>query len=50
LLGHRVGSSLLARYAKSKYLPEVAEALQRVGDRLEILETESNVITLPRRA
>jgi integrase len=50
LLGHRVGSSLLARYAKSKYLPEVAEALQRVGDHLEMLEAGSNVVALPRRA
>jgi integrase len=50
LLGHRIGGSLLARYAKSKYLPEVANALQLIADRLDALEVGGNVVALPRRA
>jgi integrase len=49
LLGHRVGGSLLARYAKSRYEPQVAEALQRVADRLDVLEAGGNVVPLPSR-
>ena len=48
LLGHRaIGGSLIAGYNKSRFTPEVADALQRAGDVLESLEAgRDNVVAL----
>lgn len=48
LLGHRaIGGSLVAGYNKSRFSPEVADALQRVGDLLSSLEAgQDNIVPL----
>jgi integrase len=48
LLGHRaIGGALIAGYNKSRFTPEVADALQRIGDLLESLEAgRDNVVAL----
>jgi len=43
MLGHRViGGALIAGYNKSRFTPEVAEVLQRVGDLVASLEAGQN--------
>jgi integrase len=48
LLGHRaIGGSLIAGYNKSRFTPEVAETLQRVGDLLASIEAgHDNVVVM----
>ena len=48
MLGHRViDGALIAGYNKSQFTPEVADALQRVGDFLESLESgHDNIVIL----
>jgi integrase len=43
MLGHRViGGALIAGYNQSRFTPEVAEVLQRVGDLVASLEAGQN--------
>lgn len=49
-LGHTIGGQLIAGYNKATYSDEVREAVDRLADRLNILENGGNVVALPRRA
>ncbi len=45
MLGHRaIGGALIAGYNKSRFTPEVADALQRIGDLLASLESGQSKI------
>jgi integrase len=45
MLGHNViGGALIAGYNKSRFTPDVAEALQKVGDFLDSLESGQNKV------
>ncbi len=45
MLGHRViGGTLIAGPNKSRFTPEVADALQRIGDFLDLLESGQNKV------
>jgi integrase len=47
MLGHRqIGGALIAGYNKSRFTPEVADALQRIGDFLESLESGRHNIVI----
>jgi integrase len=48
LLGHRaIGGSLVSGYNKSRFTPEVADALQLIGELIEALEAgQDNVVPL----
>ena len=49
-LGHTIGDPLTAGYNKAAYLAEVRDAVDKLADRLAVLEAGGNVVTLPRRA
>jgi integrase len=49
-LGHTIGDQLTAGYNKAAYSTEVRAAIDRLADRLAVLEMGGNIVTLPRRA
>ena len=49
-LGHVVGGVLASTYNKAVYLAEVRAAVDRLADRIAVLETGGNIVALPRRA
>jgi integrase len=49
-LGHAPGDATASAYDKATYFAERVEYVGRLADRLDVLEADSNVVPLPRRA
>ncbi len=49
-LGHAPGDATASAYDKATYFAERVEYVDRLADRLDVLEADGNVVPLPRRA